>query len=333
MDDSVTESERHKVSSVETAKLRDHSDLKFRYRSHRGNIADSNIGSRHDEEQYLDQLRYIMDRGVIKSDRTGVGTMSVFGMQSRYSLEEGVFPLLTTKRVYWRGVVEELLWFIAGKTNAQDLRNKNVHIWDGNASRQYLDSIGLHHREEGDLGPVYGFQWRHFGAEYIDCNADYSGKGIDQLQQIVDTIKNNPNDRRMIMCAWNPADLLKMALPPCHALVQFYVSDGGLSCQMYQRSADMGLGVPFNIASYSLLTYMIAHVTGLRPAEFIHTLGDAHIYLNHADVLKEQVERVPRAFPKLNIKRNVDYIHDFKFEDFVLTGYEPHAPLKMAMAL
>lgn len=184
----------------------------------------------------------------------------------RYSLKESL-PLLTTKRVFWRAVVEELLWFIRGSTNALELKEKNVNIWDANSTREYLDSIGLSDRVEGDLGPVYGFQWRHYGAEYKDMYTDYTGKGIDQLKNIIETLKTNPNDRRIIMCSWNPIDLPKMALPPCHCLVQFYVANGELSCMLYQRSADMGLGVPFNIASYALLTNMIAHITGLKVSD------------------------------------------------------------------
>lgn len=197
-------------------------------------------------------------------DRTGVGTLGIFGVQMRYSLKNDVFPLLTTKRVFWRGVVEELLWFIQGSTNANLLKEKNIHIWDANSTREFLDSAGLNHYDEGDLGPIYGFQWRHFGAEYKGMNHDYTNEGIDQLKNVINTIKTNPNDRRIIMCAWNPLDLKKMALPPCHCMVQFFVANNELSCLLYQRSADMGLGVPFNIASYSLLTYMIAHVTGLK---------------------------------------------------------------------
>lgn len=227
--------------------------------------------------------------GKKRSDRTGVGTVSIFGAQMRFDLRNDIFPLLTTKRVFWRAVLEELLWFIKGSTNAKELQDKNVHIWDGNSTREFLDKNGFHDREEGDLGPVYGFQWRHFGAEYKTCHDDYTGKGIDQLNEIIERIRNNPNDRRIIMSAWNVTDIPKMALPPCHCFVQFYVADGELSCQLYQRSADMGLGVPFNIASYALLTYMIAHVTGLKPGDFIHTLGDAHVYLTHIEPLKEQV--------------------------------------------
>lgn len=207
----------------------------------------------------------------------------------RFNLRDGTFPLLTTKKVFWRGIAEELFWFIQGSTDAKLLQAKNVRIWDGNSTREFLDKAGFPEREEGDLGPVYGFQWRHFGAEYHTCHDDYQGQGVDQLKEIIERIKQNPNDRRIIMCAWNPVDIPKMALPPCHCLVQFYVANGELSCQLYQRSADMGLGVPFNIASYALLTHMIAHITGLKTGDFVHTLGDAHVYLNHIEPLTEQV--------------------------------------------
>lgn len=226
-------------------------------------------------------------------DRTQVGTVSIFGAQMRFNLRDNIFPLLTTKRVFWRAVAEELLWFIRGSTDARALQAKDVHIWDGNSTREFLDKSGFSDREEGDLGPVYGFQWRHYGAEYTTCRADYAGKGVDQLNEVIERIKTNPTDRRIIMSAWNVLDIPKMALPPCHCFVQFFVADGELSCQLYQRSADMGLGVPFNIASYALLTYLIAHVTGLKPGDFVHTLGDAHVYLTHIEPLKKQV--MPRA--------------------------------------
>jgi thymidylate synthase len=286
----------------------------------------------HDENQYLELIKQIIEKGVTRSDRTGVGNISIFGAQMRFSLRDQ-FPLLTTKRVFWRGVAEELLWFIKGSTDARLLQEKNVHIWDGNSTREFLDANGFKDREEGDLGPIYGYQWRYYGAEYTNCHANYKGQGIDQLQEVIDRIKSNPNDRRIIMCAWNPTDIPKMALPPCHCLVQFYVADGELSCMMYQRSADMGLGVPFNIASYALLTYMIAHITNLKPGDFVHTLGDAHVYLNHVEPLKEQLERTPRPFPKLNIKRKVESIDDFKFEDFEILNYNPYPTIKMEMAV
>jgi len=288
---------------------------------------------KHEEMQYLNLVQEIIDQGNKKNDRTGVGTLSVFGRQLRFSLRDDTFPLLTTKRVFWRGVLEELLWFIRGSTNAKELAERDVHIWDGNGSREFLDRTGLSHRVEGDLGPVYGFQWRHCGAEYKDMFTDYSGQGIDQLNEVIEKIKTSPDDRRLIVCAWNPKDLPQMALPPCHLLVQFYVSDGELSCMMYQRSADMGLGVPFNIASYALLTRMIAHVTGLKPGDFVHTLGDAHVYINHVVPLREQLSRTPRPFPKLIIRRPITNIDDFRTEDFDVVGYDPHGKIKMDMAV
>ncbi|XP_068850039.1 thymidylate synthase isoform X2 [Capricornis sumatraensis] len=252
----------------------------------------------HGELQYLGQIEHILRCGFRKDDRTGTGTLSVFGMQARYNLRDE-FPLLTTKRVFWKGVLEELLWFIKGSTNAKELSSKGVKIWDANGSRDFLDGLGFSNRAEGDLGPVYGFQWRHFGAEYKDMDSD----------------------------------LPLMALPPCHALCQFYVVNGELSCQLYQRSGDMGLGVPFNIASYALLTYMIAHITDLKPGDFVHTLGDAHVYLNHIEPLKTQLQREPRPFPKLKILRKVETIDDFKAEDFQIEGYNPHPTIKMEMAV
>ncbi|XP_076300092.1 thymidylate synthase [Lasioglossum baleicum] len=287
----------------------------------------------HEEHQYLRLIHKIIKHGIKKSDRTGVGTLSTFGTHMRYSLRDGVFPLLTTKRVFWKGVVEELLWFIKGSTNAKELSSKGIHIWDGNSSREFLDSHGFNDREEGDLGPVYGFQWRHYGAKYQDMHTDYTGQGIDQLKDVIDKIKNSPDDRRIIMTAWNTNDIPLMALPPCHCLVQFYVGNGELSCQLYQRSADMGLGVPFNIASYSLLTYMLAHITNLKPGEFVHTMGDCHVYLNHVAALEKQIEREPKPFPRLKIVRNVQDIDDFLPEDFELTGYSPHAKIAMEMAV
>ena len=270
---------------------------------------------------------------MLRGDRTGTGTLSVFGRSMRYSLRDGLLPLHTTKRTFWRGVAEELLWFIKGSTSAKELQDKKIGIWDGNSSREYLDSIGLTDREEGDLGPVYGFQWRHFGAEYGTMHDDYTGKGIDQLQYIIDTLKKNPTDRRMLLSAWNPTALKKMALPPCHLLCQFYVANGELSCQMYQRSADMGLGVPFNIASYALLTHLVARATGLKAGDFIHILGDAHVYCNHVDALQEQLLREPRPFPTLKINPEKIDIDTFVFEDFEVVGYKPYAAIKMDMAV
>eukprot|EP00658_Telonema_sp_P-2_P040887 TRINITY_DN2923_c0_g1_i3.p1 TRINITY_DN2923_c0_g1~~TRINITY_DN2923_c0_g1_i3.p1 ORF type:complete len:340 (+),score=108.47 TRINITY_DN2923_c0_g1_i3:124-1143(+) len=288
---------------------------------------------RHEEHQYLDMIKDIMANGVLRGDRTGTGTLSMFGRQMRFSLRDGVMPLLTTKRTFWRGVAEELLWFVKGSTNAKELQDKNIRIWDGNSSREYLDSIGLTDREEGDLGPVYGFQWRHFGAEYGTMHDNYEGAGIDQLAKVIESLRTNPTDRRMIMTAWNPSALKDMALPPCHLLAQFYVANGELSCQMYQRSADMGLGVPFNIASYALLTRMMAQVVGLEAGDFVHVLGDAHVYCNHVDALQEQIQREPRPFPTLKMNPERKEIGEFVFEDFEIVGYSPHKAIKMDMAV
>merc|ERR1712216_523784 len=279
-----------------------------------------------------DMIEDVIENGVRRGDRTGTGTISKFGCQMRFDLRRS-FPLLTTKRVFWRGVAEELIWFVKGCTSAKELQDKDIHIWDGNGSREILDKRGLSHREEGDLGPVYGFQWRHFGAEYKDMHADYTGQGVDQLAECVRKIKEDPTDRRIIMSAWNPADLNKMALPPCHMFCQFYVANGELSCLMYQQSCDMGLGVPFNIASYSLLTCMMAQVCGLKPGDFVHSMGNTHVYKNHVEPLKAQLERNPRPFPILKIKRDVADIDDFKSEDFELLGYNPHGKIAMDMAV
>ena len=287
---------------------------------------------KHEEMQYLELIREIIDEGNVKGDRTGTGTISKFGCSMRYDLRRS-FPLLTSKRVFWRGVAEELLWFVKGSTNANELKEKGVGIWDGNGSREYLDSIGLNHREVNDLGPVYGFQWRHFNAEYTDMHADYAGKGVDQLAEVIHKIKNNPNDRRILLTAWNPAALKEMALPPCHMFCQFYVANGELSCQMYQRSCDMGLGVPFNIASYSLLTCMIAQVCDLKPGDFVHVLGDAHVYANHVEPLETQLKNEPRPFPQLKINPDVKDIDGFKFEDFEIIGYDPCPKIEMKMAV
>lgn len=286
----------------------------------------------HEEYQYLNLIKKIILTGNTKSDRTRVGTKSIFGHTFRFDVSNS-FPLLTTKEVFWKGVVEELLWFISGCTNVKPLQEKKVRIWDGNSTREYFDSIGLTNREEGDLGPVYGFQWRHFGAEYISMHEDYTNKGVDQLSEVVKSIKSNPDSRRIIICSWNAKDLKLMALPPCHVLCQFYVNEGKVSCQMYQRSCDIGLGVPFNIASYTLLLYMICHVTNTTPNEFIHVMGDAHIYNNHIPQLEEQIKRVPFAFPRLKINRKVDSIEDFTYKDFSLEDYIHHKKIKMEMAV
>ena len=288
----------------------------------------------HPEKKYLDSLSKIMEIGNSRDDRTNIGTKSLFGMQFRYSLEDS-FPLLTTKKMYWRGILEELLWFLKGSTNIQELRDKNVHIWDGNSTREYLDSIGLTDREEWDGGPIYGFNFRYYGAKYIDCHTDYSGKGYDQVKECLRLIKEEPHSRRILINLWNPSELKNMALPPCHLLYQFYVNGDKLSCSMYQRSGDMGLGVPFNIASASLMTYIFAKLTGLKPFELIHTIGDAHIYNNHVQGLKKQLEREPMPFPKLliNNKKMFKKIEDFNTSDFKIDCYSCHPSIKMKMAV
>ncbi|XP_029166593.1 thymidylate synthase 3-like [Nylanderia fulva] len=288
----------------------------------------------HEEYQYLNIIKDILETGAKKSDRTGIGTLSKFGTMMKYSLKDNKFPLLTTKRVFFKGVVEELLFFVRGQTNNSILMRKGVKIWEKNGSKEFLETLGIN-RREGDLGPVYGFQWRHFGARYGSCEDDYSNQGIDQLQEVINSIKNNPNSRRHVVVAWNPTDLREMVLPPCHCLFQFEVSNGYLNCALYQRSGDMGLGVPFNIASYSLLIVMVAYMTGLLPGELTHFIGEAHVYLNHIEQLKTQVLRTPRSFPKLFVepKREIKCIEDFHFDDFELRDYNPHDIIKMDMAV
>lgn len=258
-------------------------------------------------KQYLDLLKHVIDTGVEKSDRTGTGTISVFGYQSRFDLSEG-FPVLTTKKLHLKSIIHELLWFLTGDTNIKYLQENKVRIWN-----EWAD-------ENGNLGPVYGYQWRSWPTP--------DGKHIDQISQVVESLKNNPDSRRHIISAWNVGQIDQMNLPPCHVLVQFYVADGKLSCQLYQRSADIFLGVPFNIASYALLTLMMAQVCGLEPGDFIHTLGDAHIYLNHMEQVKLQLTREPYPLPQMKINREVKSIFDFKYEDFELVGYQshPHIP-------
>ena len=297
-------------------------------------------------KQYLDLLTRIKTEGAVKTDRTGTGTKSVFGHQMRFDLSQG-FPLLTTKKVFLKGIIHELLWFLNGDTNIKYLVDNGVHIWDNDAYRYYnelcvkegvlpvameeflraaqegIDSP-IEGYKFGDLNHVYGYQWRSWPRP--------NGEAIDQIQQAVDLIKNNPDSRRIIVSAWNVADVEKMALPPCHSLFQFYVADGKLSCMLYQRSADTFLGVPFNIASYALLTMMMAQVCGLEAGEFVHTLGDTHLYLNHFEQVEEQLSRTPRALPKMKINPDVKSIFDFKYEDFTLEGYDPHPVIKAPMS-
>ncbi len=296
--------------------------------------------------QYLDLLRRIKDEGVVKSDRTGTGTRSVFGHQMRFNLAEG-FPLLTTKKVFLKGVIHELLWFLAGDTNIKYLVDNGVHIWDNDAYR-YYNELCIRHgvlpvtmeafleasQQQiaspiegytfGDLNHIYGYQWRSWPKP--------DGSHIDQIRQVIDTIKHNPDSRRMIVSTWNVAEVENMALPPCHVLFQFYVAEGKLSCQLYQRSADTFLGVPFNIASYALLTMMIARECGLEAGEFIHTLGDTHLYLNHFEQVEEQLSREPRALPRMILNPDVKSVFDFCYEDFTLEGYNPHPAIKAPMS-
>lgn len=295
---------------------------------------------------YLDLLRRIIDEGAVKGDRTGTGTKSVFGHQMRFDLSEG-FPLLTTKKVFLKGVIHELLWFLAGDTNIGYLVRNGVHIWDNDAYRYYGElcaekGIEQISREQflveaeqgnnsniagyryGDLNHVYGYQWRSWPRP--------DGRSIDQISEVIDTIRRNPNSRRMLVSAWNVAEVEQMALPPCHVMFQFYVADGRLSCQLYQRSADTFLGVPFNIASYALLTMMIAQVCGLQAGDFVHTLGDTHLYLNHLDQAAEQLSREPRKLPTMHLNPDVKSIFDFRYEDFTLEGYDPHPAIKAPMS-
>jgi thymidylate synthase len=262
--------------------------------------------------QYLDLLQHILDHGRSKADRTGTGTLSVFGHQARYDLAAG-FPLLTTKKLHFRSIAYELLWFLRGETNVRYLKENGVSIWD-----EWADA-------QGELGPVYGYQWRSWPTP--------DGRHVDQVAQVVEQIRQNPSSRRLIVSAWNVADIPRMALAPCHLLFQFYVVDGRLSCQMYQRSADVFLGVPFNIASYALLTLMLAQVTGLQPGEFIHTLGDAHLYLNHLEQAKTQLAREPRPLPTLRLNPAITSLLDFRFEDFTLEGYQPHPHISAKVAV
>ena len=288
--------------------------------------------------EYFRLIEHVFTNGVYRDDRTGTGTLSTFGYQMRFNLQDNVIPLLSTKRVYWNGVLSELLWFLRGQTDAQILIDQKVNIWKGNGSREFLDSVGLVNNREYDLGKVYGFQWRHYGAEYQTCDTDYTGQGVDQIQQIIDTIKNNPTSRRIILNAWNPSDMKELALPPCHVMCQFYVhtETKELSCHMYQRSGDVGLGIPFNIASYSLLTHIIAKLCGLTAKSFIHSLGDVHIYKNHINALQEQLRRtVPiHSHPKIELHaEHWNTVDDIKKEDIVLTDYNPLCALSMKMAV
>lgn len=286
----------------------------------------------HEEYQYIDLIKNILKKGSKKEDRTGVGTYSITGAHMRFSLYDKAFPLLTTKKVFYKAVVEELLFFINGQTDNQVLVEKGVNIWTPNSTKEFFEKNNIS-RKSGDLGPIYGFQWRHFGAEYTSSGCDYTNKGIDQLKNVIEGIKKDPYSRRHIVTAWNPLQIDIMALPPCHLLFQFVVRDNFLDCVLYQRSGDVGLGIPFNIASYSLLTIIVAHLCDLSPGEFIHFIGDAHVYQNHVEALSIQIERVPREFPTIEIARKVERLEDFKLEDFILKNYDPHSVIKMDMAV
>ena len=307
-----------------------------------------NGGKEHDENQYIHLIKDILNEGEMICGRNG-NAKTIYGSSMHFSLQNGTLPLLTTKKVAWKTCLRELLWFIQGSTNNDLLQEQKVTIWNGNASKEFLESRGLSHYRENDLGPVYGHQWRHFNAPYTTCDDDYSGKGVDQLQYIIDQLKDKEgrHSRRLVMTAWNPCQLDEMALPPCHILSQFHVSnDNKLSCSLYQRSGDVGLGVPFNIASYSFLTHLIAHHCGLEAHEFIYHLGNAHIYDDHIDALKGQVDRIPFDFPTLTITSAAGSsaagssaagssaavtINDYKVDDFIVSDYKSYEPIKMLM--
>jgi|LakMenEpi03Aug12_release.lakeMendotaPanAssembly.Ray.scaffolds.fasta_scaffold399447_2 thymidylate synthase len=288
---------------------------------------------KHDEYQYLNLIRDILDEGKMEYGRNG-NAKTVIGSAMHFDLTNNTIPILTTKKVAWKTCAKELFWFISGKTDNALLQKQNVGIWNGNASRDYLDEIGLYERAENDLGPVYGHQWRHFNAPYGTCHDDYTGKGDDQLEYIINCLKNvhTRNSRRLVMSAWNPCQINEMALPPCHILVQFNVTDGNkLSCSMYQRSGDVGLGVPFNIASYSLLTHLIAHHCGLVASDFYYHLGNCHIYDDHLDVLEKQIQRKPFPFPTIKIKNLKEKLEDYSLDDIELSNYSSHENIKMEM--
>ena len=279
-------------------------------------------------DQYTELVKKVMN-GIKEIGRNGT-TYSLFGETMRFSLEK--LPMITTKKVSFKNIIEELLWFIRGETNNQTLKDKGVHIWNANASREFLESVGLKNKEN-DLGPIYGHQWRHFNAPYSSCEEDYSGKGVDQLQNIIDALKDPEKkySRRLVMSAWNPQQIHEMALPPCHVMTQFNVQGNVLSCILYQRSADVGLGMPYNITSYSILTCLLAHHCDLIPGEFIYMVGNAHIYENHVEGLKEQITREPFPLPTLNILNKYENIDDYTSSDFELVSYQCHPPIKLEM--
>jgi len=296
------------------------------------NLKIDSDGNRHDENQYLALINDIIKYGTMVNGRNG-NALTVFGSAMHFSLENNTLPFLTTKRVAWKTCAKELFWFLKGHTNNNILNKDNVHIWDGNGSREFLDSRNLQHLDENDLGPVYGHQWRHFNAPYDNCHTDYSGKGIDQIQYIINSLKDPVErySRRLIMSSWNPQQLDEMALPPCHVLAQFNVIGNKLSCSLYQRSGDVGLGVPFNIASYSLLTHIFAKHCGLIATEFVYYLGNSHIYDDHIEELIKQTKRKPYLFPKINITHRYDTIDEYSIDDIELINYHCHKTIKMEM--
>lgn len=286
-----------------------------------------------DEEQYLVLVKKIIDQGESRKTRNSI-TKSIFGERLEFNLSLNTIPFLTTKKLAWKTVIKELLWFLSGSTDNQILLDQNVNIWNGNASREYMDSVGFNTRKVNDLGPIYGHQWRHFNAEYTDNKTDYSNQGVDQIKQVLHLLKTDPMSRRIILSAWNPCQINQTNLPPCHILAQFYVSTTGeLSCQMYQRSADVGLGLPFNIASYAVLTFILAKLCNLKPKKIIIIVGDAHIYENHIQPLIVQSTRIPFDFPKLTFNPEKIYndISDFTIDDFIVENYQYHETIKMDM--
>ena len=291
-----------------------------------------------EEQNYLDLMKEIIDNGVPSGDRTGTGTNSLFGRMLKYDIRDGKLPLLTSKRTFIRGIIEEMLFFVSGNTDCTKLQEKGIHIWDGNTTREFLDNRGLNHLPVGDMGAGYGFQWKYFGADYKDCKTDYTGQGYDQIQNAINLIKNNPQSRRILISGWNPVDLSKMALPCCHVVYQFYVNvdKKELSCLLYQRSSDYFLAANYNSTGAIILTHMLAHICGLKTGEFTHFLGDTHVYSNHIEQCKTQMERSTMPFPKLVVNpsnREIKDITDFRYEDFKVVNYYPHPTIKADMAV
>jgi thymidylate synthase len=301
---------------------------------HQQRISSTKRDSIMEETQYLNLIKLILDDdGMYRTTRGGAKTRGIFGHTSRYSLKDNTLPLLTTKKMFTRGIIEELLWMLRGSTDVKELQDRDIHIWDGHSSREHLDKREpTKCLEVGDIGPGYGFQWRHAGANYVGAHGDYTGRGVDQIKNVIDSIKNDPTSRRHVVSAWSASDVDSMALPACHALFQFYVDANGLSCQLYQRSADVGLGLPYNITSYAILTHLIAKISGIKAYELVHTLGDAHVYLPHEEALREQATREPFAFPTLEIIGNptsMDHIVAMTAKDFVIHDYKCHPKIKM----